>query len=186
MIVLLITFLYFILLCLGYINSQEHRYEIASLSFKEMVQKLHPMPYDAIEAIASSHLNPSLNPIDPVAALVAIGDLPGLKRMRDNGELLIAIADDASNWYRDAGDVADQLRHELTTIKRAGWIALALYVFGGCRGYFGPSILASVAAYHLMTQRLLVLYENTHLARYIELKAAFTQARTWDINAIKI
>ena len=96
-----------------------------------------------------------------------IGGAEGLKKMRANVDVLIALAAYAQRWNGAEGiAVTEQMRCDAMTLKRAVvGIGLGM-IFGYGKKRVPFYVQESIRAYHLMRQRLLMLYDLTHAGLY--------------------
>lgn len=147
----------------------------ARCTWDDLLAKLQPVPRDPLTAVAHDYLNPTANQlvVEPSEIWAALGGLAGLERIRGNAAVLIELAAYAQRWNNDeCAIVAERMRHDAVQLRRA-----LLYVQFGFVLRYGrvrmPFYLHQVAAnYHLMTMRLLALYETSHAGLYPRLAEA--------------
>jgi hypothetical protein len=148
---------------------------LSRLSWEELVSMLEPLPADGIASVAIEYLHPAKGQIgiETDQLWTLIGGADGLQRMRSNADILIALAGYAQRWnFNESVIVAERMRRDALLLKRATFrlgLDLALGQ-GKIRGAFNVQEAAS--AYYLMRQRLLALYETSHVGRYSYLAAA--------------
>jgi hypothetical protein len=155
---------------------QTHRKAAAlsRLSWDDLLGKLKPVGADGINTIALDYLQPGKGQtrIETDELWELIGGFEGIRRIRANADVLLALAGFAQRWNpAESVIVAERMRRDGIALRRA---ALKLLVslplgFGKTLGPFNVQQAAS--SYYLMRQRLLALYETSHAGRYPELAA---------------
>ncbi len=165
----------FLLLAALFCLARRQTSRLSNLGWHELVARLEPLPVDAIAYMADEYLNPVKGQIglDPNAAWISIGGEDGLRRMRANAEVLIALAAYAQRWnFHESVIVAERMRHDGVALRRALFY-LAWNSKLARRKVYGPFYLQqAVSSYQLMRQRLLALYETSHAGRMPELLTA--------------
>ncbi len=147
---------------------------LSRLSWEELVAKLTPVETEGITTVALEYLHPSKGQLgmEPNVIWEKIGGSEGLARMRANADVLIALAAYAQCWnFHEGVVVAERMRHDGLALRRAARrITFGLVLgYGRVRGPFYVHEVAS--SYYLMRQRLLALYETSHVGRYPQLAA---------------
>jgi hypothetical protein len=154
------------LLALAFACSHLKATRLSRCSWDSLVASLETVPRVSIATVALYYLNPSANQVgaEPPEMWTAIGGLDGLLRMRRNADILIALAAHAERWNHTEGViVVERMRHDAEMLKRAVFRITLQRLLPGARGIRIPFFLYEAAAgYHLMTQRLLALYETSH------------------------
>ena len=145
------------------------------LSWEDLVAKLEPVPVRGIEVVALDYLHPAKGQttIETDQIWAMIGGAEGLDRMRENADVLIALAGYAQRWnMNESVIVIERMRSDALALRRATRrLSLGLvFGYGRVRGPF--HVQEAVSAYYLMRQRLLALYETSHAGRYEHLAAA--------------
>ena len=147
---------------------------LSRLNWEDLLGRLRPVGVDGIATIALDYLQPGKGQtrIETDQLWQMIGGLEGISCIRANADVLLALAGYAQRWNLEEGlIVAERMRRDGLALRRA---ALKLQVsipfgFGRARGPFNVQEAAS--AYYLMRQRLLGLYEVSHVGRYPQLAA---------------
>jgi hypothetical protein len=149
------------------------------MDWKELVAGLNRLNVVELSVVAVDYLTPHRGQIDiePNQIWTNLGGYEGLKKMRENAEIMIALAAYAQRWnFDEAVIVTERMRHDAVTLRRAirrvelGMIPGRLLL----RFKFTLPLYAQEAssAYYLMRQRLLSLYETSHAGRYSLLAAS--------------
>jgi hypothetical protein len=126
--------------------------------------------------VAKDYLEPrgSQIELEPKELWALVGGYEGLRRMRGNAELMLALAAHAQHWnFDEATIVAERMRLDSSRLRSA----LLRIELGSLPHFllrsFWPRIPIQVqeaaAAYYLMRQRLLSLYAISHSGRYSRL-----------------
>ena len=165
---LLIFLAFSIVLIIAFICFQRRARKLVIAEWQTIVAQLQPVPFKDLERVALDHLQPSGNQLrletDEIWELV--GGWDGLRRMRQNADLLIQLAAYIQIWNRnEAIIVAERIRLDSLTLKRALFrIALQRLPVYRLRAPFYVHQAAS--AYYLMTRRLLALYQTNQYLLY--------------------
>jgi hypothetical protein len=143
---------------------------VASLSKLDMVE---------VCAVATDYLAPHSGQIDfePDAIWESLGGYQGLRKMRENAEVMLALAACAQQWnFTEAVIVTERMRLDAASLRRAvRRVELGLIPSKLLRRYQLTLPLhaqEASSAYYLMRQRLLCLYETSHAGLYPKLAAA--------------
>jgi hypothetical protein len=166
-----------LLVFLGYalIRARLKASRLSRMSWEDLVARLEPVRSAGIARVARDYLEPSKRQIDlePFHIWEMVGEEEGLRRMRANAEILIALAGYAQRWnFDESVVVAERMRRDGVALRRAVF-ELSLGVALGDTRTRGPfSVQEAAGAYYLMRQRLLALYETSHAGRYEQLAAA--------------
>ena len=141
----------------------------------ELLQMLQPVHFRGLELVALDHIDPQGNQlkIEPGDMWALLGGPEGLRRMRKNTDVMIALAAYASRWNMvEASIVAERMRQDAIMLKRALFrvrVDAALHR----RPVLFPFYLHQAASsYYLMLRRLLCLYEANHAGLHPRLAAA--------------
>jgi hypothetical protein len=108
--------------------------------------------------------------LDPEQIWNLVGGLKGLEVLESNCEVLIDLAFFIQRWYPDALVVAEQLR---AGAREIGWHVERLkgaQQTGKLGSSFAMYAQRAVAAYYLMTQRVLDLYEQGNSVMFDQLR----------------
>ena len=148
--------------------SRKTSVKLSRSSWEDLVAKLQPVSNSGITAVAREYLNPVKGQIEaePAQLWEAIGNAEGLERMRANADVLIALAAYTEQWNRVEGRiVAERMRRDGLALRRAvRRLTLFLYFGIGTR-HAAFCIHEAASSYYLMRQRLLALYETSHVSR---------------------
>jgi hypothetical protein len=145
----------------------------------ELVARLSPLNVVELSTVAVDYMTPHPNQIemDPGEIWEFIGGYEGLKKMRANAEIMLALAVCAQQWnFAEAVIVTERMRHDAVSLRRAirrvelGFIPLSL--LRRFRYSLPLNAQEASSAYYLMRLRLLSLYETSHAGRYSALAAA--------------
>lgn len=150
-----------------YSHVRAHR--VTSCTWEELVAKIQPLSSEGITAVALDYLAPTKNQLklEPEEMWDLVGGLEGVQRMKANATVLIALAAYAERWSHDEGIVvAERMRRDGLAVRRAvRSIELAmLFRIGLLRVPF--HLHDAAGSYYLMKQRLLALYETSHVGLY--------------------
>ncbi|HEX4007932.1 MAG TPA: hypothetical protein VHX60_17290 [Acidobacteriaceae bacterium] len=160
------------------LRSQLSALRVNPRSWDDLVSALSPLEFDRIESVARDYLDPRGGQIslEPTDMWLLLGGKTGLRRMRANAGLMLALAAHAQRWNFDEGIIvtermrrdAVRLRHSVRRVE----MALAFHSVLRGSGAFIPFHLHEAAsAYFLMRQRLLALYQTSHSGLYPRLAA---------------
>ena len=165
-----------VIACVGYAFFRTNRKAnaLSRLSWEDLVAKLQPVPVEGITTVALDFLQPTRGQISIETGQLwtMIGGTDGLQKMRENAEVLVALAGYAQRWnFEESVVVAERMRRDAVALRRATFRLSLLFSlgYGKVRGPFNVQEAAS--AYYLMRQRLLALYETSHMGRYPALAA---------------
>jgi hypothetical protein len=139
--------------------------KLRSATWEDLVSRMEPMHARGIELVALDNLQPKANQLqlEPEHLWGLVGGMEGVRRMRKNADLMIALAAYVQRWNFEEGViVAERMRHDAVQLKRAIFrIRLEMMVRRTqLRTPF--YIHQAAASYYLMTRRLLALYETSH------------------------
>jgi hypothetical protein len=148
-------------------------------SWHEIAAGLQQLNSDGLAAVAVDYLAPHSGQIDmePETIWNSVGGYRGLRKMRANAEVMLALAACAQQWnFTEAVIVTERMRMDAAQLRRAvrraelGLISLRLL-----RRYQLTLPLhaqEASSAYYLMRQRLLCLYQTSHAGLYPRLADA--------------
>jgi hypothetical protein len=153
--------------------------KMALLDWNDLVSGLYRLDMVELSAVAMDYLAPRRGQIDlePKEIWEFLGGYEGLKRMRENAEIMLALAAYAQRWnFEEAVIVTERMRLDAASLRRAirrvelGMIPVSL--LRHFRLTLPLHAQEASSAYYLMRQRLLALYETSHISRYPTLAAA--------------
>ncbi len=144
-------------------------WQLYQRDWNDLLGKLRPVSVVAVTAIGDEYLNPTPHQLgpEPVDIWRSLGGLEGIRRMRLNARILIALAAYAQRWnFTESVIVKERMRQDALHLRRATLQVIMRRVFrvGNMRGVF--YLHDSIGAYHLMTKRLLALYRTSHAGLY--------------------
>ena len=150
-------------------------WQLYQRDWNDLLTKLQPISAVAVTAIGDEYLNPPPHQLglQPADIWRSLGGLEGIRRMRSNARILIALAAYAQRWnFTESVIVKERMRQDALHLQRATLQVILRTVFRTSRDAGVPPGRAvfylhdSVGAYHLMTKRLLVLYRTSHAGLY--------------------
>ncbi|HEX3436638.1 MAG TPA: hypothetical protein VHT24_07705 [Pseudacidobacterium sp.] len=162
-IVLLLAFV--VLLAAGLVYMQISAQRLRSASWEDLIAKLQPMHARGLEMVALDNLQPKPNQLklEPEHLWGLIGGTEGLRRMRNNADLLIELAAYVQRWNFEEGViVTERMRHDAVQLKRAVFRIRMEMLLHRSQLRTPFYIHQAASAYYLMTKRLLALYETSH------------------------
>ena len=141
--------------------------------FDALLAALAPLDVDNLSLVAHHYLDPrpdhtAVEVMEPEAIWRMLGGEAGLKTMRANAALLLALAAHAAQWNESDGPiVAERMRRDAVRLRsaiRQIRIGMLSQMITGHHWVAVPFQLQEAAgAYYLMRQRLLALYETSHV-----------------------
>ena len=165
MIPIICILFFLVLLGAGLISMQISARRLRSASWEDLVSRMEPMHARGIEIVALDNLQPKANQLqlEPEHLWGLIGGTEGLRRMRQNADLLIALAAYVQRWNFDEGViVAERMRHDAVQLKRAIFRIRFDMTIRRTQLRVPFYIHQAAASYYLMTKRLTALYETSH------------------------
>lgn len=160
------------------IYSQRRAVRLSDRGWEDVLSRIQVINTSGLITVALDYLNPPQYQasLQPRELWKLVGAYDGLRQMRANSELMLALAAHATNWnFEEATVVAERMRRDALRLRRAvlkievGFLPIAILR----NFYLGTpfNIQEAAAAYYLMRQRLLALYASTHTGRYPALAA---------------
>ncbi len=162
-ILLLVSFLVLLTGCLIYTQMSASR--LQSVTWDDLLSRMEPMHARGLEIVALDNLQPKANQLqlEPEHLWGLIGGTEGLKRMRKNADLLIALAAHVQRWNFEEGViVTERMRHDAVQLKRAIFRIRLDMMIRRSQLRVPFYIHQAASSYYLMTRRLLALYETSH------------------------
>ena len=142
--------------------------------WQTLVAGIQPVDSDKLTALARTYLEPGKDQlgIEPEEMWVLIGGMDGLSKLRSNSKVMLDLAQHVERWNVDEGRVvAEMMRRDAFRLRQALWRLTASLILRH-KAFRAPFHLQEAsAAYYLMRQRLLGLYENNHAGLYPQLAA---------------
>jgi hypothetical protein len=160
------------------IYSQRKGVRLSERGWEALLAEIQNIDTDALATVALDYLNPPRRQtsLQPRELWKLVGAYEGLRRMRANADLMLALVAHASDWnFEEATIVGERMRRDALRLRRAVWkIELGFLPSTMLRRFYLHTpfqIQEAAAAYYLMRQRLLTLYSATHSGRYPALAA---------------
>ena len=145
--------------------------------WNDLLTQLQAVPRAPVSEVATDYLNPQSNQLilEPIDVWEALGGIEGVRRMRHNADVLIALAAYAERWNFEEGViVAERMRRDALQLRRATLqVSLRTSLRAG-RVHLPFYLHETAVAYHLMTERLLALYKGSHAGLYPQLAEALS------------
>jgi len=145
----------------------------------DLVAGLQHVDFVGVSTVAVDYLTPRRGQIDlePDQIWEFLGGYEGLKKMRQNAEIMLALAAYAQRWnFEEAVIVTERMRNDAALLRRAiRRVELGLgpgRILRRFRYTLPLHAQEASSAYYLMRQRLLSLYETSHECRYPALAAS--------------
>ena len=155
------------------LKSQRTALRVDRRSWQDLVSQLKRIEFERVSSVARDYLDPREGQItlEPTDMWLMLGGREGLRRMRDNAQLMLLLAAHAQRWNFDEGViVTERMRRDALQLRRAVRhieFALAFHTVMHRSSTFIPFHLHEAAsAYYLMRQRLLALYQTSHAGLY--------------------
>lgn len=167
-----------VIVCLlaAVVRAQMSTLSIDQRSWTELVSALKRVEFDRVSSVARDYLEPREGQIslEPRDMWLMLGGRDGLRRMRENARLMLALAAHAQQWNFDEGViVTERMRRDALRLQqsiRRIEMALAFHAVLRHSANLIPFHLHEAAsAYYLMRQRLLALYQTSHAGLYPQL-----------------
>jgi hypothetical protein len=144
----------------------------------ELVAQLQPVDFAGVTSVAHDYLTPQRGQIEmePAKIWTSLGGYEGLRRMRENADVMLELAAHAQQWnFEEAAIVTERMRLDAITLRRAvRRVEFGMIPIGLLKHFrFTLPLHAQEAssAYYLMRLRLLSLYQTSHEGRYPALAA---------------
>jgi hypothetical protein len=145
----------------------------ARKDWRTLVAGLRPVDFAGVSAVATDYLIPRgvQNELSPDEIWEFLGGYEGLKRMRENAEIMLDLAAYAQRWnYAEAVVVTERMRHDAAvlrySVRRVQLGLIPSRIFRRFRFTLPLHAQEASSSYYLMRQRLLSLYETSHAGRY--------------------
>ena len=155
------------------LKSQLSALRVDRRSWADLVAALQPIEFDHVTSVARDFLEPREGQIslEPPDMWLMLGGKEGLRRMRNNAQLMLLLAAHAQRWNFDEGViVTERIRRDALRLRQAvRRVEMALMFHSVLRrsATLIPFYLHEAAsAYYLMRQRLLALYQTSHAGLY--------------------
>jgi hypothetical protein len=163
----------------GFVYTQAASRKLRAATWDGLVARIIPVPFTGISAVALDNLQPGQNQIalEPGEMWQMVGGKEGLDNMYRNAEVLIQLAAWVQQWnYEEAAIVSERIRRDAVQLRRAVR-RIRLSMMLQRRPIRIPFYIHEAAtAYHLMSQRLMALYQRSHSGLYPRLAESLNYA----------
>ena len=165
-----VLFLIGLFFLIGFCWSHLRSRRLAALSWRALLTELRPVERSAINTLALEHLQPQVAVQRCRTATELwdlVGGVDGLTSMKENADILIALAAYTQRWNPEKGStVTAGMRRDGIALRRAV-VRLGLGVARDVSlAEVSLSMHEAASAYYLMTQRLLALYKESQAVLY--------------------
>lgn len=148
--------------------------------WENLLKRLKYVDHNSVEEIALDIIEPSGEPrhdensalLEPSEIWTRIGGWKGLKTLEDNCKVLIDLAFYVQQWYPEAVAVTEQLRLSTREIEGHLKRLKTAEKTGKLENFIPMYAQRAIAAYYLMTHRVLSLYEKGNVSMLAELQRA--------------
>ena len=179
----LVPFSLFLLMMAGFgcaaLMARRSSIQLDGKDWNSLLGSIQHVDLDGLSCVAKDYLEPRRGQIsmEPEIIWHLLGGDMGLRRMHANSKLLLLIAAQAAHWNEAEGAiVAERMRRDALRLRSAvRQIQLGMFsqLVSGHHWISVPFQLQEAAsAYYLMRQRLLALYETSHVALLPQLAQA--------------
>jgi hypothetical protein len=172
------VFLTFVIVGLVYtaVRSQRSSLKLSHRTWNELVGEIEFIDFRGVSLVARDFLDPRKGQIDlePQDIWQLLGGDEGLRVMRANADRLIALAAFAQQWnLEESVIVAERMRRDGVRLRKAVrrvQLGMLSQKITGHHWIEVPFQLQEAAScYYLMRQRLLALYESSHIGLHPQL-----------------
>lgn len=146
-------------------------YRLNQTTWEGLIAKLYPVRTSAVLALVRLSED-TLTSGEMDELWQTIGGSEGLRRMGHNADVLVALASFAETWDPSAAAVVQTLRNEGLALKESVFRIRCIRAFTKSNAPVQLSFRKAAGAYHRMITDLLLLYKQSHVARYPALVAA--------------
>ncbi len=164
-----------VVLCLFQTQFVLSRRKLQSSTWDELLSKIQPVDFNQLQRVARAYLEPGKDQlqIQPAEMWQILGEQEGLARVRHNAGIMLDLAVYAERWnFHEGRIIAEIMRRDAVRLRDAAK-AIESSLNRETRTAHLPFHLQEVcSAYYLMRQRLMALYENSHVGRLPQLQAA--------------
>jgi hypothetical protein len=166
-------------LAVAAVRAQRRTIQLSDRNWDELVASVEFIDFRGVSLVARDYLDPRRGQIDlePDEIWALLGGESGLKAMRANADRLVQLAAFAQQWNLEEGViVAERMRRDGLRLRRALRrieLGMLSQIITGKHWIEVPFQLQEAAsAYYLMRQRLLALYETSHMGLHGRLSQA--------------
>lgn len=169
--ILTLVFVSVLLSCL-LVRAEWRGRQFAQMSCEQLMAELHAVRMGNISLVALEY--PRIcSKSDGLNAWSMFGGWRGLRRMHSNTGLLLALAEQAGAWDKQASKVAlDAMRQDLLLFRRSAIYSLCRHAVAHGLELSSSDGYQIANAYHHMTELLLNLYRRSPSRLYTHLETA--------------
>lgn len=157
------------ILTLGLVIVHLKARRLSGENWEALVAQIQRVPFEDLEKVALDHLQPQGSQllIEPEELWKLVGGFEGLKRMRQNADLIIQLAAHVRRWNFDESIVvAERIRQDTVLLKRALFKIKIQMLFSMRKLHVPFYVHQAASAYYLMTRRVLALYQTNQFVLY--------------------
>jgi hypothetical protein len=161
------------------IRSYSSSLKLTNVDWKDLVSRLQQLNEEGVATVAREFLEPHARQIEmePDQIWELIGGYEGLNRMRENANIMLALAVYTQRWnFDESVIVSERMRRDGLALQRSVRRVELRRMMRRFTQRFGLrepfDVHEAVASYYLMRQRLLALYETSHAGLYPTLASA--------------
>jgi hypothetical protein len=166
---ILVFIVFSTVLTLGIVIVHLNARRLSGDNWEALVARIQPIPFEDLEKVALDHLQPQGSQllIEPEELWKLVGGFDGLKRMRQNADLIIQLAGHVRHWnFDESVVVAERIRQDTVMLKRALFKIQIQMLFSMRKLHVPFYVHQAASAYYLMTRRVLALYQTNQFVLY--------------------
>jgi len=166
---ILVFIVFSMALTLGIVIVYLNARRLSGDNWEALVARIQPVPFEDLEKVALDHLQPQGSQllIEPEELWKLVGGFDGLKRMRQNADLIIQLAAHVRRWnFDESVVVAERIRQDTVMLKRALFKIQIQMLFSMRKLHVPFYVHQAASSYYLMTRRVLALYQTNQFVLY--------------------
>jgi hypothetical protein len=166
---ILVFIVFSMALTLGIVIVYLNARRLSGDNWEGLVARIQPVPFEDLEKVALDHLQPQGSQllIEPEELWKLVGGFDGLKRMRQNADLIIQLAAHVRRWnFDESVVVAERIRQDTVMLKRALFKIQIQMLFSMRKLHVPFYVHQAASSYYLMTRRVLALYQTNQFVLY--------------------
>jgi hypothetical protein len=166
---ILVFIVFSVILALGMVIVHWNARRLSGQDWETLVARIQPIPFEGLEKVALDHLQPQGSQllIQPEELWQLVGGFDGLKKMRQNADLIIQLAAHVHHWnFDEAIVVAERIRQDAVLLKRALFRIHIQMLFSMRKLHVPFHVHQAASSYYLMTRRVLALYQTNQFVLY--------------------
>ena len=152
--------------------------KLTKVDWKDLISRLQPLNEKGVDLVARDYLEPQARQIEmePDQMWELVGGYEGLNRMRENANIMLALAVYTQRWnFNEGVIVSERMRRDALALRRSVRRVELRRVLRKFMRRFGLrepfDVHEAVASYYLMRRRLRALYETSNAGLYPALAA---------------